>query len=223
MTAALMGLVPAVVLGLLRAVNMDGPISKDTVPGDIVFTIVYASPYLVALYASRLSQAAPQASLLLTATLLSLAASFSALSGVTLALLPATVLLGLATVRAFRASEKRWAWKSAVALGAIIGAALIGGSFFTLFLRDDARCWEFTEYNDGRATWRSVPVPATGPSGPISLLAAPEDAISQEAFCLSDVITPSEALGGLGGLAVGLFAVAVLSRYISRMEGQGEP
>ena len=72
-----MGLVPAVGLGALRVLNGEAPAVAAQVAGNIAFTLVYASPYLLALIASRAGDPGVRGSLLAALGLLSLVASFS--------------------------------------------------------------------------------------------------------------------------------------------------
>ena len=83
MMGGLLGLVPATGLAVLRMANSH-PLGWEEVPGNTVFGVVYSLPYILALITSRLPQAAAQAPLLLSVTLLSFLASFSAFSGVSL-------------------------------------------------------------------------------------------------------------------------------------------
>ena len=94
LTGAVIGLIGALGLSILRTVN--DPIAWELAPGNTVFGLIYMSPYLVAIYASGLLSIAARTPLLLAAATLSFIASFATLSGVSLVLLPATVLLAVA-------------------------------------------------------------------------------------------------------------------------------
>ena len=214
MVGAFLGLAPAAVLGVVRAANASDPLSAEALLADAVFTLIYLTPYLVAIYAWRTKRATARAVLLLAATIASLVETFSAISGISLVLLPATIVLLIATILAFRGTGGGVAWKAAFALGAIGAAAFIVASFMVLFLRDDARCWQLTRYDDGRTEWQSIAVPLPGAG--ISVDPAPENATIREARCSSDVITWPEALGSLGLLAVGLIGLAGFSRYVGQ-------
>ena len=144
LTGALLGLVPAAALALLRSFNTEA-FDLETLPGNITIGLVLIAPYLIALYASRMGSAVGQAPLLLAATLVSFLASFSALSGVTLILLPATVVLGvalgIAATKSLRAPGTGLAWKVLVSLGGLVAATFIVSSFLALFIWDDARSY----------------------------------------------------------------------------------
>ena len=176
LVGAIIGLIPALGLSILRTVNH--PSGWELLPGNTVFGLIYISPYLVAIYASRLQSISAQAPLLLAAATLSFIASFSALSGVSIVLLPATVLLAIAAIRTSRASDSSSIRKVVSSLGTIVADALIVSSFLALFLREDPR--------------------------------------SYGSLWVSDVVTPVEALAGLGLLVVGLFVLVTLSQWMKR-------
>ncbi len=213
MVGSFLGLAPAVVLGVVRGANASDPLSAEALLADAVFTLIYLSPYLIAIYAWRTTRAA-RAVPLLAATIASLVETVSAASGISLVLLPATIVLFVGSILAFRDAGGGVAWKSSCVLGAIGAAAFIVASFLVLFLRDDARCWELTRYNDGRTEWQSIAVPLAGAG--INVGPVPENATSREARCSSDVITWPEALGSLGLLAVGLTGLAGFSMYVGQ-------
>ena len=106
--AGLLGLIPALGLGVLSFINQEPPEVREELAGNIVFALVFASPYLLALVAARIRNPAKRGGLLLALGILSLAAVFSALSGVTVVLLPATVALFIAAVRSSGAPAVRW-------------------------------------------------------------------------------------------------------------------
>jgi hypothetical protein len=110
-----------------------------------------------------------------------------------------------------------------MALVALGGAAITGSAFASLFAHEDARCWEFTTYEDGRTEWRSVVVlppeevrremeeqgvvlppdarigPSAGMLGPL-----PQGVVGHGSMCTSDVITNGEAARSLGMLMAGM-------------------
>ena len=221
MVGAFLGLAPATVLSMVRAANVNNPFSAEALLADAVFTLIYLSPYLVAIYSSRITRAAAQATPLLAATTASLVATFSATSSISLVLLPATIVLLIASILAFRDTEGGLAWKAVFSLGAIGAAAFIMTSFLVLFLRDDPGCWQLTKYNNGRTEWQSIAVPLAGAG--ISVGPAPENATSHEARCSSDVITWPEALGSLGLLVVGLSGLAGFSKYVAQAAQREAP
>ncbi len=140
LTGALLGLVPAAALALLRSFNTEA-FDLETLPGNITIGLILIAPYLIALYASRVGRAAAQAPLLLAATLVSFLVSFSALSGVTLILLPSTIVLGIAATKSLRAPGTSLARKVMLSLGGLVAATFIVASFLALFIWDDARSY----------------------------------------------------------------------------------
>lgn len=140
LTGVLLGLVPAAALVFLRSFNTEA-FDLETLPGNITIGLILVSPYLIALYASGMGRAAARAPLLLAATLVSFLTSFSALSGVTLILLPSTVVLGIATAKSLRAPGISPARKAMVSLWGLVATAFIVASFLALFIWDDARSY----------------------------------------------------------------------------------
>ena len=183
------GLAVAVVLGVLRALNSDPPVLQTEAFGTAVFTLVYAAPYLLAIAASRVSDRGTRGSLLLPLALVSLVATFSAFSGVTLLLLPATLMMLAGSVLSLNRSG-RWARNLGISLLGLIGAAAIVLSFFALFILgdDDRRCWALTEVEGGGQRW--VSFEPQGPPGTLRLTSGPDVSRSH---CTSDVVTNGEA------------------------------
>ena len=135
---AVAGLVPAVGLSLLRILNGEPPQVVDEVIGNIAFTLVYASPYLLALMASRARDPGVRGGLLVALGLLSLVASFSTLSLVTVVLLPATFVLWFAAARSLAASGRPLVTSVPAAAVGLFMAATVGLGFFALWgIQDD--------------------------------------------------------------------------------------
>ena len=101
------GLIAVVGLGTSRFALQETPERQAQLWGNGVFGLAYLSPFLLALAASRVGDSSVLETLVLGATLLSLAASFSAFSGVKLAHLPATALLFGGRVKSVRAVDGR--------------------------------------------------------------------------------------------------------------------
>ena len=213
MSGALIGLVPLTGLIILRTAEDVLRLRWVLFPGDVVFSIIFASPYLLAVYAWTLRTNQARAPLLLSAAVLSFTASFSALSGVTLLLLPATIVLGIAAFQTIRASGLGLTRKGLLFLLAIASSLIIVVAFLSLYRSDDARCWRFLEYADGHTVWSNAPVPPGGAGGPHTLPPLPEGAVGSGFNCTSDIITPSEALAGLGLWCAGILVLAATARY----------
>ena len=80
LAGSIVGLIPGFGLSILRTVNH--PTGWELVPGNTVFGLIYKSPYLLAIYDSRLQSISSRAPLLLAAATLSFIISFSAVSGI---------------------------------------------------------------------------------------------------------------------------------------------
>ena len=131
----------------------------------------------------------------------------------TLLLLPATIVLGIAAFQTFKAPGLGLTRKGLLVLLAVASSMIIVAAFLALYRGDDARCWQFVEYADGRTVWSSVSVPAGGADGPHTLPPLPEGAVGSGGSCTSDIITPSEALFGLGIWCAGILVLAATARY----------
>ena len=103
-----MGLVPVTVSDYLRfRLLADEPDPTLFLAGHFALTLVYASPYLLVLMASKVRKTNTRGGLLAALGLLSLAASFSLLSPTSptsLILLPATLVIWFAAARSLTAS-----------------------------------------------------------------------------------------------------------------------
>lgn len=132
-----MGLAPAVGLGILSTV-LSGP---QPLLGSGVMALVYITPYALTLAVSLAGYPPARGGLLLALGLLSLAASFSAFSLVTLILLPAIFVILLAGTTSLSGHNVRVAVP--FFLAGLLGAALVGVSFYALFglEADEPRCW----------------------------------------------------------------------------------
>ena len=149
---AVLGLVPAAGLGLLRFLGSDG--SPDTrIVGALSLALMYASPYLVALMTSRIRSPGARGGLLAPVGLLSLAASFSSWSLVTVVFLPATLFIWLAAARSLIAAARPLTIILPTAVGgAVVTAAIVSGFLaLLLFQEDEARCWVLSPGQDGAA------------------------------------------------------------------------
>jgi hypothetical protein len=209
----LLGLAPALGLGALRLINQDQPEAQTQVAGNLVFALVYASPYLLTLALSRTRDPATRGGLLLAVSLLSLVASFSSLAGVTVALLPATVVIFVASARSIRVADQRVSRILSGLLAGLVGAAAIGFSFFALFglEAEESRCWALTRGVDGQQRWQA----RDSVGGPSTLTIGVAEPDVERVICTSDIITSSEATSGLVVLAaasVGMVGVSRLRR-----------
>jgi hypothetical protein len=127
LAGGIIGLIPAIGLGSLRFFSID---SKFEVFGTFVFSLIYAAPYLLAICLSRVYESRIRGSLLLPLATISLVATFSSLAGVTLVLLPATVILLFAAVQSLRHENGVSKW---VIVNGFLSMAFIALSFYALF------------------------------------------------------------------------------------------
>jgi len=208
----ILGIVPAVALGVLRFALSEEPETFPQLAGHIAFTLVYLAPYALVLIAGAAPNPGVRGGLLLALGLLSLAASFSAFSLVTLAFLPATFVIWFAAVRSLTAARPL----PSAALPALTGlaaglliAATVGFSFYSLLLAREAepRCWAQTRGPDGQSHWESRP--GSRSSG---VLTNTRIGVSGS-FCTSDIITNAEAATSIGVLAAAFLRPAVLGEY----------
>ena len=207
--AGVLGLVPAIGLGSLRMVLGEAPEVGVQLLGNLAFALVYAAPYLLILAVSRANDPATRGGLLLALALLSLAASFSTFSLVTIVLLPATAAVFVAAVRSIRSAERRLISAGPVFLAGLACAALIGLGFFALFgiEPDESHCWVLTRVVDEGMEWQGRPN-VGGPHTLSTGLLGPE---SRRSFCTSDIITNSEAARSLGIVAAGAIVLIGVS------------
>ncbi len=213
------GFLPAALLFLVILLNSDGPIVKEGLFGDSVLVLVYMSPYLLVLIACPIRQLAARGGLLIAMGMLSLIASFSSFSLITVVLLPATALVFMAAIKSLRVPERRLFLATPYFLVGLLCAAMIVFSFIALlaFEPDSPRCWATIRLADGTVAWQQVR-PEIRTDGRTMTVAGPGD-------CTSDIITNSEAARALMvlGAAVSLFTVAALSSAAVGPVGGGRP
>lgn len=224
------GLIAALALGLVRLVGGQPPVGEET-PGNIVFAIIIASPYLIALAATRFPTGV-RGPVLLAASLLSLASVVIFIfGGEGVLFLPAAILLTIAAINSFKAGGWQQGLPLALVLVACGAAIIIGSSVASLSAHEDARCWQLIQYKDGRTEWQSVavrspeeirrelqalglPLPPPeamiGPSAVARVDPLPEGAVSEGGGCTSDIITLLEAARGMGLLVAGVAGLGAL-------------
>lgn len=206
---ASLGLVTVTVLATLIFVIGHAPDFTGGPVGSLALTLVYASPYLLTLLASRVNRPGTRGGLLLAFGLLSFAASFSAVvSPVTLVLLPATLVIWFAAARSLTVSARSLAAATFAAIAGILIAATVGLSWLALFAFDDPEpmCWVLTLGTDGRYVWEARPdLVKQGEELTISL-----GGFDREGSCVGDTISNAEA-----GVSVGLLAIAFLGMILT--------
>lgn len=209
--AGLLGLIPALGLGSLRFINGEPPEVSEELAGNIVFALVMVAPYLLALAVARIRIPAARGGLLLALGMLSLAATFSALSGVTVILFPATVALIFAAFRSLWGTGPQIIRIPLFLAPGLLGAAAIAFGFYALFQlgADEPRCWMLTMV-EGREEWQSMAVPPRSETG--SMRMGPFGPEVKKAICTSDIITNQEAALGLAGVGAGFLVLIAISR-----------
>ena len=187
-----MGLVPAVALG------SGGLLSESEPAARVAFTLTYATPYLLALLASRSRNPGVRGGLLAAIALLSLAASFSSFSLVTVVFLLATFVLGFSAAESLSASSRPLVTSVPAAAVGLFIAAIVGLGFFALFgvQDDEGRCWVSYGGSEGWVDEDS------GKSG----------ARVVGRRCTSDIFTNVEAAMGTGAVVVALLGMLFVLR-----------
>ena len=194
----ILGLLGAAALGSLRIFGDDGPVTSERLFGGTVFTLVYMSPYLLTLLAVRIPQPAARGGLLLALGTVSLIASVSAFSLVTIILLPATVAIFIAGARSLRAPASGLVPAALFyAMGLVYGAVLVL-SFAALFFfeADEGRCWTLVRNEEGAEQWHSRPKA----EGRVTIALGQGEI---RATCTSDIVTVSEAAMSVSILSAG--------------------
>ena len=208
---ASMGLVTVAVLATLIFVIDDAPDFTGGPVGSLALTLVYASPYLLTLWASRVNRSGTRGGLLLAFGLLSFAASFSAvISPVTLVLLPATLVIWFAAARSLTASARSLAATAFAASAGILIAATAGLSWLALFTFADPEpmCWVSTMGTDGRYVWEARPdLVKQGEELTISL-----GGFDKSGTCVGDTISNAEAVVSVGLLVVAFVGMILTMR-----------
>jgi hypothetical protein len=206
---SILGIVPAVALGFLRFVLSEEPESFPQLAGHIAFTLIYLTPYALVLIASGAPNPGTRGGLLLALGLLSLIASFSAFSLVTLAFLPATFVIWFAAVRSLTASRRLPATALPAAVAGLLIAVTVGFSFYTLLLAQDSepRCWTQTRGPDLQSRWESQPDPKSP-----GVLETTVSGGGTQSFC-TDIITNTEAAGSIAILAVAFLVMLPVARF----------
>ena len=211
---AIAGLVPAIGLGVLRVLNLEPPEAIEQLAGTLALVLVYGSPYVLTLMACRVPDSATRGGLLVSLGLLSLVASFSSLSLVTVALLPATALIWLGAVRSLSCSGRPLHAALPMATVGLFIAGLVGFGFFALLLMQDpeSRCWVLAADESGQYHWESRP----NVGGPGELSSGNLGWGVRRSSCTSDVITNAEAAMASVSVAVALLFMWMLCGRRSR-------
>ena len=207
---SVLGIVPAVSLGILRFALSEEPEGIPQLAGHIAFTLIYLAPYALVLIASGAPNPGVRGGLLLALGLLSLVASFSAFSLATLVFLPATFVIWFAAVRSLTAARRLLATTLPAAVAGMFIAVTVGFSFYTLLLAQDPepRCWVQTRGPDLQSRWESQPDPKSP-----GVLGTTVSGGGTRSFCTSDTATNTEGAGSIGVLAVAFLIMLSVARF----------
>ena len=207
---AVMGLVTVIGSGSLLFLPDYGSNFAPRFASKIALILVYASPYLFALAASRAERPGTRGGLLLAFGLLSLVASFSSLSLLTLTLLPSTIVILFAAARSLTASIRPLTATLTAAVLGLAVAATVGLSLFTLFGVQDRenRCRVSTLNADGQYVWEDQRPNLSDPD----TLTVSVSGGSIRSTC-SEIVSNAEAGMSAGVLAVAFLEMLLISRF----------
>ena len=205
------GLIPAIVLASYWLFTQRPDIAEQRT-GYLALALLFVSPYLLALIASRVRDPGVRGGLLIGVGLLSLVASVSTLSSLAFVLLPATLVIWFAAVRSLTVAERLLVTVAPATVAGLVAAGLLGFGFFALLWMEDeepeVRCWALTRGDDLRVRWESRPnIGAPGGMG------VSGSGVDQRAICTSSMITDSKAWVTIAAVALALLGMAVVSRW----------
>ena len=208
---SVLGIVPAVALGILSFALSEEPEAFPQLAGHIAFTLVYLAPYALVIIAVAAPNPGVRGGLLLALGLLSFVASFSVflLGILALAFLPATIAISFAAIRSLTVARRLLATALPAAVAGLLIAATVGLGFYTLLLAQDPepRCWAQARGPDGQLLWESLPDPIIPGEFSIS-----PGRGGTRAFC-SDIITNTEAATSMAVLAVAFLMMLSVARF----------
>ena len=205
------GLIPAISLAVYWFSSQRPDVAEQRA-GYVVLALIFLSPYVLALIASRVRDPGVRGGLLLGVGLLSLVASFSTFSSLIFVFLPVTFVIWFAAVRSLTAAERLLVTAAPATVAGLLIAAIVGFGFFALLWMQDedpeVRCWVLTRGDDGHSRWESSP--NVGGQGSISV--GPLSG-GERSTCTSSMITKSEAGVGIGAVAIALLGMTMMSRW----------
>ena len=205
-----LGIVPAVALGILSFALSEEPEAFPQLAGHIALTLVYLAPYALVIIAVAAPNPRVRGGLLLALGLLSFVASFSVFLLGILAFLPATIAISFAAIRSLTVARRLPATALPAAVAGLLIAATVGLGFYTLLLAQDPepRCWAHARGPDGQSLWESLPDPTI--PGEFSISSGRGGTRS---FCTSDIITNTEAATSMSVLAVAFLMTLSVARF----------
>lgn len=190
---AMIGLAGGLFLGGLRVANSETPQLRAEWAGNLVFTLVYLTPFILSLVVFRWHKPVWRAAVWGAAAVLALLGAFTAFSGVSLVFLPAALLLAPAALASLVQAPSRL-WPATILIAAVL-VTLTAGAFLILMTgAEDGRCWELVRGPEGETAWRAAPF---SQSGTVSAPAEGDELGVVRVLCSSDVVTTTEAGMGL--------------------------
>ena len=206
------GLIPAISLAFYWFLSQKPDVAEQRA-GYVALALLFLSPYVLALIASRVRDPGVRGGLLLGVGLLSLVASFSTLSSLFFVFLPATFGIWFAAVRSLTVAERLLMTAAPATVAGLLIAAIVGFGFFALLWMQDedpeVRCWVLTRGDDGHSRWESRP--NVGSQGSISV--GPLSGGERSTCTSSNMITKSEAGVSTGAVAIALLGMTIVSRW----------
>lgn len=186
---AVAGLAGGLFLGGLRLANSEAPQLRAEWAGNLAFTLVYLTPFILSLVVFRWQKPVWRAAVWGAAAVLVLLGAFTAFSGVSLVLLPAAMLLAPAALATLVQVPARF-WSATILIAAVL-VALVTGAFLVLTTgAEDGRCWELVRGPEGETAWRAVPF---SQSSTITASVEGDEPGVVRVLCSSDVLTAAEA------------------------------
>ena len=172
----------------------------------IAFALTLFAPFLLALVALFFDSARARCGIWLGAGILGVLGSGIAFSGVSLVMLPAGILLILASLRTCVTLP--------IPLGPVLVAAVMAvtgvASFLMLYTSEDPVCWIGT-FRDGRVVWEARP----GDPSRTMVMSG-----SGSSVCTSDITARAEARASILVWAIGSPLVLALSYLDGRRDGR---
>ena len=209
------GVIPAISLAFYWFLSQKPDVAEQRA-GYLALALVFISPYVLTLIASRVRDPGVRGGLLLAVGLLSLVASFSTFSSLFFVFLPATFGIWFAAVRSLTVAERLLMTAAPATVAGLLIAAIVGFGLFTaLWMQyedSEVRCWVLTRGDDGHSKWESRP--NVGSQGSISV--GPLSG-GERSTCTSSMITKSEAGVSTGAVAIALLGMTIVSRWSGRL------
>ena len=211
------GLIPAIALAFYSFLSQEPDVAEQRV-GYVVLALLFLSPYVLALIASRVREPGVRGGLLLGVGLLSLVASFSTLSSLFFVFLPATFVIWFAAIRSLTVARRPLATVAPATVAGMLIVAIVGFGFFSLLWMQnqdsEVRCWVLTRGPDGHSSWESRPNVVVQGSVSVGAIGG------ERSKCISGVITNSEAAMSIGAVAIALLGMMMVSRWSGHL---GQP